>query len=182
MRRGLCVSGVQVDVGQLRGMPVAILFSAFAVPSAREFTRQLMDVYKDLKAKGKGFEVVFLHNDESAEVWKQSTKEMGWLAVPFSDSGTIDSAGQSFAIQDLPTLVLLDQEGNRVTNEGVEVIKKYGSSAWPFSEERLQNLRSSQNGEGDSVRRGGGGRLSSENGMGEEPINNRQVAPDSYER
>ena len=133
----LCFSGVQVDVGQLRGMPVAILFSAFAVPSAREFTRQLMDVYKELKAKGKGFEVVFLHNDESSEVWTQSMREMGWLAVPFSDSSTIDSAGQKFAIQDLPTLVILDQEGNRVTNEGVDLIKKYGSNAWPFSKESM---------------------------------------------
>ena len=169
-------------MGQLRGMPVAVLFSASAVPSAREFTRQLTDVYKDLKAKGKGFEVVFLHNDESHEVWKQSMKEMGWLAVPFADSSTIDSAGQRFAIQDLPTLVLLDREGNWVTNEGVEVIKKYGSSAWPFSEETLQNLRSPEKGEGNSVKRGGGGRVGSENGMGEEPVSNRQVAPDSYDR
>eukprot|EP00271_Cylindrocystis_brebissonii_P009794 TRINITY_DN2507_c0_g2_i1.p1 TRINITY_DN2507_c0_g2~~TRINITY_DN2507_c0_g2_i1.p1 ORF type:complete len:286 (-),score=52.59 TRINITY_DN2507_c0_g2_i1:31-888(-) len=131
-------SGKKVPVESLARMQaIGLLFSAHGVPIAREFTRLLADVYTELRSKGKqSFEVVFLSNDDNEPLFKQSLGTMPWLAVPFSDTEVCDKLGSLYEISEIPTLVVIDAEGRKITSRGVELVQTLGVKAWPFTRQR----------------------------------------------
>eukprot|EP00897_Mesotaenium_endlicherianum_P004737 jgi/Mesen1/4291/ME000022S03572 len=135
-------NGKKVKVDQLKGLSIGLLFSAHAVPAARGFTKVLNQVYRELKADGKGMEVIFFSNDDTPELWQQSLIEMGWLALPYNEQETSDALGEKFEVRDIPTLIILDSEGQLVTKDGVELIQTYGAKAFPFTQDRVRSLQS----------------------------------------
>ena len=64
---------------------IAIYFSAHWCPPCRRFTPVLRDVYNEVNANGKVFEVVFSSADNSDEEFQAYYDEMPWLALPFED-------------------------------------------------------------------------------------------------
>lgn len=136
-------SGKKVKVDSLRGLPVGLLFTTHEVAAAREFTRALADAHAALRAAGRPLEVVFLSNDATREAWQQSLREMPWLALPHEDP-CIEALGASFGIRDIPTLVVLDQQGQVATRDGVDLVLRHSAAAWPFSAARLQALQQQQ--------------------------------------
>jgi nucleoredoxin len=96
---------------------VAIYFSAHWCPPCRNFTPQLAQWYStDLKAKG--LEIVFVSADEDDASFDSYFKDMPWLAVPFADRGREQPLSQRFQIQGIPSLVILDQDGKVITDDG----------------------------------------------------------------
>ncbi|KAI8528278.1 hypothetical protein RHMOL_Rhmol12G0137500 [Rhododendron molle] len=65
---------------------------------------------------------------------------MPWLAIPFSDSSTRDRLDASFKVMGIPYLVILDENGKVVTEEGVEFIRDFGVDAYPFTQERIKEI------------------------------------------
>jgi len=49
---------------------------------------------------------------------------MPWLAVPYTDEARIASLKQKFGINGIPTLIIVDTNGNLVRAEGREEISK----------------------------------------------------------
>ncbi|GKV22886.1 hypothetical protein SLEP1_g32703 [Rubroshorea leprosula] len=66
---------------------------------------------------------------------------MPWLAIPFSDSETHDRLKKLFEVAGIPHLVILDEEGKVSTEDGVEIIQEYGVDGYPFSAEKIKELK-----------------------------------------
>jgi len=96
---------------------VALYFSGHWCPPCRGFTPQLAEWYKsDLQAKG--LEVVFVSSDRDEDGFKSYFGEMPWLALPYSDRDRKNAISSKFKVQGIPTVVILDGEGNVMTKDG----------------------------------------------------------------
>lgn len=110
---------------------VMLYFSAHWCPPCRGFTPELAAFYKE-HAAAKSFEVVFLSSDRSEEDFASYYGEMPWLAVPLADKATKAALSAKFEVRGIPTLVLLDKEGNTVTKSArAKVVSSPGTfPAW----------------------------------------------------
>ncbi|XAR61612.1 Protein-disulfide reductase [Bertholletia excelsa] len=140
----LSPSGTQVRVSELEGKIIGLYFSANWNEPCRTFTPVLTSAYEQLKSSGRNFEVVFVSSDEDLEAFGNYRAAMPWLAVPYSDLETKKALNKRFEIEGFPCLVIL-QPGNHkddaVFRDGVEIIYRYGVQAFPFTRERLEELR-----------------------------------------
>lgn len=119
---------------------MALYFSASWCPPCRGFTPILIEVYKELSSKG-DFEVVFVSSDFDEESFQNYFSKMPWLAIPISDEATIKSLGEKFSVMGIPHLVFLDKDGKISTDEGVEVVMEHEAEAYPFTSERIDQLK-----------------------------------------
>ncbi|KAG8383174.1 hypothetical protein BUALT_Bualt05G0157200 [Buddleja alternifolia] len=132
--------GNQVQVDSLRGKIVGLYFSASWCGPCQRFTPKLVEVYNELLQLSE-FEIVFLSADEDNEAFDAYFSKMPWVAVPFSDAETRERLDETFKVNGIPHLVLLDENGKILTDEGVVVIREYGAEGYPFSPERIQKLK-----------------------------------------
>jgi nucleoredoxin len=109
--------GATVDVASFKGKVTAIYFSAHWCPPCKAFTPELVKFYKNMVATGREFEVVFASSDRSKEQFDEYFGEMPWLAFPMGDA-RIGKASAKFKVAGIPTLVILDGEGNVITKDG----------------------------------------------------------------
>lgn len=130
-----------MKVNNLEGKVVGIYFSASWCGPCHRFTPQLVDAYTELSLKNSGFEVVFVSADEDEESFRNYFSGMPWLAIPFSDSATRKQLNELFSVQGIPHLVILDKNGEVVTDDGVQAVIEYGSEAYPFTKERTEELK-----------------------------------------
>lgn len=101
----------------LNGKTVALYFSAHWCPPCRGFTPKFAEWYtKDLKAKG--LEVIFCSSDRDEAAFAEYYGEMPWLALPFSDRDRKESLSKRFKVQGIPTVVILDSDGNLLNKDG----------------------------------------------------------------
>ncbi|XP_014523627.1 probable nucleoredoxin 1 [Vigna radiata var. radiata] len=133
-------NGDQVKIENLKGKKVGIYFSASWCGPCRKFTPTLVEAYDEVVSKG-DFEVVFASADEDDEAFKGYFSKMPWLAIPFSDSETRSRLDELFQVRGIPNLVLLDETGKVVTEDGVDIVREYGVEAYPFTSARIQELR-----------------------------------------
>ncbi|KAL2519531.1 putative nucleoredoxin 1 [Abeliophyllum distichum] len=133
-------NGHQVKVESLKGKKVGLYFSASWCGPCQSFTPKLVKVYNELLSYSK-FEVVFVSADEDNESFNSYFSKMPWLAIPFSDSETRDGLDKLFDVSGIPHLVILDENGKELTNEGVEIIKERGVEGYPFTPERIAELK-----------------------------------------
>ncbi|XP_044967845.1 probable nucleoredoxin 1-2 [Hordeum vulgare subsp. vulgare] len=135
-------SGEQVKISGIEGDTVALYFSASWCPPCRRFTPKLIEAYKELTSLGKSFEVVFVSGDQDEEAFNAYFAKMPWLAVPFSDSEGRKNLDERFEVNGIPHLVFLDAKtGEVLTDEGVEFVSEYGIEAYPFTTERINELK-----------------------------------------
>merc|ERR1712005_34799 len=81
---------------------VGIYFSAHWCPPCRGFTPKLAEIYNDMKAAGKKFEIVFASSDRDQTAFDEYYAEMPWLALPYSDRATKDALSKKFKVQGIP--------------------------------------------------------------------------------
>ncbi|XP_058078668.1 uncharacterized protein LOC131226997 [Magnolia sinica] len=133
-------NGDQVKIANLVGKTVGLYFSASWCGPCRRFTPTFAEVYGELAAKG-DFEVIFVSGDEDEESFNEYFSKMPWLAIPFADSATRDQLNELFHVNGIPHLVILDGKGKVATENGVSVIREYGAGGYPFTEERIKDLK-----------------------------------------
>ncbi|RWR79475.1 putative nucleoredoxin 1 [Cinnamomum micranthum f. kanehirae] len=133
-------NGDQVKIADLVGKIVGIYFSASWCGPCQWFTPTFVEAYKELYAKG-DFEAVFVSTDKDEESFKEYFAKMPWLAIPFSDSTTRRRLNDLFKVRGIPHLVLLGGNGKLLSNGGVALIKEYGVEAYPFSPEKLNEIK-----------------------------------------
>lgn len=131
---------LQVKIDSLKGKKLALYFSASWCGPCQRFTPTLVEAYNELAPKG-DFEVVFISADEDDESFKQYFSKMPWLAIPFSDSETRDRLDELFKVQGIPHLVILDENGKVSCESGVEIIREYGVEGYPFTPEKIKELK-----------------------------------------
>jgi nucleoredoxin len=96
---------------------VAIYFSAHWCPPCRGFTPQFAKAYTSA-LRAKGLEVVFASSDRSEKDFQSYYKTMPWLALPFEKSELKEALSKKFKVQGIPSLVILDMDGNVITKDG----------------------------------------------------------------
>lgn len=124
----------------MKGKKLGLYFSASWCGPCRRFTPNLIEVYTELSTKG-DFEVIFVSADEDEESFNAYFSKMPWLAIPFSGSEARKRLDEQFKVMGIPHLVLLDDNGKVLTQEGVEIIREYGEEGYPFTSEKIQELK-----------------------------------------
>ncbi|KAI9109162.1 hypothetical protein K1719_019785 [Acacia pycnantha] len=138
----LTPTGSQVKVCDLEGKLVGLLFGANWYAACRRFTGMLIGIYEELRNKVPGFEVVYVSSDENLSAFEAFYAHMPWLAIPFSDVDTKIALNKKFDVEAIPRLVILHPNKDEATvNDGVELLNRYGVLAYPFTNERLEELK-----------------------------------------
>ncbi|KAL5557810.1 hypothetical protein UlMin_034021 [Ulmus minor] len=140
----LSPNGNQVKISSLDGKVIGLYFSANWYPPCRSFTEVLVDVYEQLKRNGSSFEIVYVSSDEDMVTFNCYHARMPWLAIPFSDLETKKALNRKYDIEGIPSLVILQANDNKdeaTLHDGVELVYRYGVQAFPFTNERLEQLQ-----------------------------------------
>eukprot|EP00441_Pelagodinium_beii_P000429 CAMPEP_0197703390 /NCGR_PEP_ID=MMETSP1338-20131121/125414_1 /TAXON_ID=43686 ORGANISM="Pelagodinium beii, Strain RCC1491" /NCGR_SAMPLE_ID=MMETSP1338 /ASSEMBLY_ACC=CAM_ASM_000754 /LENGTH=299 /DNA_ID=CAMNT_0043287285 /DNA_START=83 /DNA_END=982 /DNA_ORIENTATION=+ len=108
---------------------VMIYFSAHWCPPCRGFTPKLMAKY-NASAAAKSVEIVFVSSDRDEAAFSDYYSEMPWLAVPFEDRDRKASLSAKYGVRGIPSLIVVDADGNLVTTKGRSELDQYlGDSA-----------------------------------------------------
>jgi len=117
----------------LKDKLVALYFSAHWCPPCRQFTPEFSRIYNTLTSNNKPIAVVFVSADQDTEAFNEYYGEQPWYAIPYDDQDRRDSLNEAFGIRSIPTLVVLDKEGQSITKEGrsdVMKLKEKAVDAW----------------------------------------------------
>lgn len=108
--------GNKIETSALAGKVVGLYFSASWCGPCKKFTPELISL-RD--RKDDQFEVVLVGADRSAEDQQKYMKDfdMEWLAIPF-DSPLRQELGTKYGIRGIPSLVIVDDQGNLITKDG----------------------------------------------------------------
>ncbi|GFP80095.1 probable nucleoredoxin 1 [Phtheirospermum japonicum] len=137
-------NGDQVKVDSLKGKIVGVYFSNSDCGACEEFTPRLVKVYSQLLQVNE-FEIVFVPSEVDNESFEAFFSNMPWLAIPFSDSETCKHLDELFKVNVIPHLVIVDQNGEVLTDNGKEVIEDYGAQGYPFTPQRFEEIKEQQN-------------------------------------
>lgn len=143
-------AGDKVPVEELEGKTIGLYFGANWYAKCEKFTPLLAKVYQNLKEQGAKFEVVFVSCDENQRSFEQFHRTMPWVAVPFADLLSKKSLNLRFSVEAIPSLVILSPDGELLQSDGVDLIHRYGSRAFPFTPPRIQELISEEKANHDS--------------------------------
>ena len=120
---------------------IGIYFSAHWCPPCRGFTPDLKKFYETYK-DSKKFEIIFASSDRDENQFRDYFHgEMPWLAVPFEDRARKSQLEKKFKVKSIPTLVLLDKDGNLITTNGREGINSMNAAdQFPYREPTLKDI------------------------------------------
>lgn len=110
----------------------------------------LAEVYQKLKEQGADFEIVFVSSDEDQSSFEQYHGTMPWVAIPFSDLQSRKHLNLRYEIEAIPSLVILSPSGQLLQTDGVELIHRYGSRAFPFTPSSISDLVAEEKANHDS--------------------------------
>jgi len=96
---------------------VALYFSAHWCPPCRGFTPKFAEAYTS-HLKAKGLEVVFVSSDRDEAAFKEYAGEQPWLSLPYAARDLKAALSKKYKVSGIPSLVILDPEGNTITKEG----------------------------------------------------------------
>ncbi|KAL0912599.1 hypothetical protein M5K25_018581 [Dendrobium thyrsiflorum] len=134
-------NGDEVKISELEGKTVGLYFSGSWCGPCRRFTPILVEAYTELASRDSNFEIVFVSSDEDEEDFSDYFSKMPWLAIPFSDDHKRDSLDGVFDVEGIPALVIIDKNGEVLTDEAVEVVRDYGAEGYPFTAEKIKQLK-----------------------------------------
>jgi len=119
--------GDKVETSSLEGKVIGLYFSASWCGPCRAFTPQLVE-FRD--RNDDKFEVVFVSSDRSGEDQQAYMKnyDMEWPAIPF-DSPLSQELGAKYGIRGIPSLIIIDDQGNLITKDGRSEISGSDSDA-----------------------------------------------------
>jgi len=132
-------SGEQASADVLQGKGVVgIYFSAHWCPPCRGFTPFLAELYKKVRADrgDDALEIVFVSGDRDESSFNEYYGEMPWMAAPYEGDASklLDT---KYEHRGIPFLVLLDAEGNQLTEDAKSAVMKHGASAYPWSKDAI---------------------------------------------
>lgn len=107
---------------------VCLLFSGEWAPPCKIFVEKLSKIYYELNDPDKKFEVVFISQDLSEEDYRTQFNSMPWLSTEY-DQERSDGLAESFEVEAIPTLVVMNTTGGVKTSEGREEVRIHGKAA-----------------------------------------------------
>ncbi|XP_072952187.1 probable nucleoredoxin 2 [Typha angustifolia] len=137
-------SGEKVELKDIEGKIIGLYFAANWYPKCETFTLILSKVYHQLKEVGCKFEVVFVSSDEDQASFERFHASMLWPAIPFRDLQSRRHLTKNFQIEGIPSLIILSPNGELIHTDGVELVYRYGSRAFPFTSQRIAELEAEE--------------------------------------
>jgi len=95
---------------------IMIYFSAHWCPPCRGYTPALSNDYAKSAKAGKDVAIVFVSSDRDQAAFNEYYSEMSFYALPFSRRDLKSALGEKYGVRGIPTLVLLDGNGNLVSS------------------------------------------------------------------
>lgn len=129
----------RVDASVVSNKIFGLYFSAHWCAPCRRFTPRLAEVYNELKAAGKEFEVVFCSLDTDEKEYKEYYGEMPWCSAGFQ-CPVVKQVKEQLGVEGIPALVLFDGEGNLITGEGRSAVESTGAEGFPWIPASVKNL------------------------------------------
>jgi len=134
--------GQRININSLKqNQVIGLYFSASWCPPSRHFTPDLEKTYREIKSQLKRFEIIFVSGDRNENECQNYLSHMPWLAIPYSDRKANSRIANIFGVQGYPTLLLIDNNGQLITSEGRSLILQYGAKGFPFTKEKLAELK-----------------------------------------
>jgi len=122
--------GSKVDLATaLKGKVVLLYFSAHWCPPCRQFTPELIRVYKQWKANNADVELIFVSSDQDIDAFNEYYGDQPWLAVDYNAEDVRQSVNEKFSIRSIPTLAVLTPNGHVITKDGRSDVVKLKESA-----------------------------------------------------
>lgn len=121
----------EVSISDLKDdKKIGLYFSAHWCPPCRVFTPKLVEVYNKWQEEEKPFEIVLVGLDRTEDdmYGYMDGEDMEWLALPFD--GPRQQIAQKFGVRGIPSLVILNEDGEVITNNGRGDVMKYGEDAY----------------------------------------------------
>jgi nucleoredoxin len=117
--------GVMEPADALKDVEVlALYFSASWCPPCVATTPLLASAYKQLRARGKGLQLVLVPQDRTEDEFDEYRAKMPWPALPFG--GLLPALlAHVYRVQSIPSLVLLDSTGRLISTDGVRLMRKH---------------------------------------------------------
>ncbi|XP_031824598.1 nucleoredoxin [Sarcophilus harrisii] len=116
-------------------------------PPCRSLTRVLVESYRKIKESGQKFEIIFAPLTRALSQVRgpfQYFSEMPWLAVPYADEARRSRLNRLYGIQGIPTLIVLDPQGEMITRQGrVEVLNDEDCREFPWHPKPVLELSDS---------------------------------------
>jgi thiol-disulfide isomerase/thioredoxin len=119
--------GHPVSRDTLQGKLIGLYFSAEWCPPCRAFTPNLVKFRNDHKDK---FEVVFISRDRTPEAHRSymANYKMDFLTVKHDPDFTA-RLQEKYRVRTIPTMIVLDPEGNVITRDGRWDVARDASNA-----------------------------------------------------
>jgi len=121
----------------LKDKLVALYFSAHWCPPCRQFTPVFSSVYQSMG--NKPLAVIFISADQDQEAFNEYFGEQPWYAIPYENSDIREGLNERFGIRGIPSLLVLDQEGNIVSKEGRTEVMKTKEKVYDLWEQKAHS-------------------------------------------
>ena len=113
-------SSALLDVVEVLGF----YFSASWCPPCVQTTPLLATAYKQLRGRGKRFEIILVSQDRTAEAFDAYRGKMPFPSLPWGGK-RIAGLVELFKVEGIPSLVLLDSAGCLISTDGVRLLRKH---------------------------------------------------------
>lgn len=107
---------------------VALFFGAQWCQYCRKFKPKLKEATDEINKYREALAVIYIPNDYTEGTVKEMLKDTNWYRIPLGNSA-IDELTELYDIAGLPTLIVLDQEGNIVDRKARNTIEIEGAHA-----------------------------------------------------
>ena len=105
-----------------------VYFAALWCPPSVDFKEKLQEFYEKANLNNKCVEVIFVSLDYSNSDFKNFSKQMPWLSIPYKKQQRRKRILDYYKIINIPTLVLIDSKGNLLSSTCVNDICKLGQN------------------------------------------------------
>ncbi len=117
-------NGIEALSEVLESPLIGIYFSAHWCPPCRGFTPVLSEFYKKANEEKKQIEIVFASCDRDLNSFNEYYESMPWVAINFEDEMK-DTIAEAFEINGIPALLVFDNKGNMIDQDGRDIVEKY---------------------------------------------------------
>ena len=117
---------------------VGLYFGAHWAPCCRRFTTTLTEKYQQINSSNREFEVVFVSKDGNQAAFDRNFAEMPWKAIKYEDEARKKSLEQKYGVMEIPFLVILDNNGVQVSDNGIRDLQNHQNDTIIESWEKMQ--------------------------------------------
>lgn len=139
-------NGAENPLYELDNKIIGLYFAASSSLVCQKFTPVLIETYKELLALKDNFEIIFVSSDGDEESFREHFSTMPWLAIPYSNEAARDHLKNLYSAdgRETPRLIILSEKGEVLNGIGEFLVYEFGSLAYPFTLQRIEQLRDEQ--------------------------------------